>query len=85
MANNPLDFDHMHQVAALRSHLGDEECRRFGFIGEDERGVTTVSAAGFGFLIFTAYEGTKSIAEAFAAGYACAADFYDPDASGSAN
>ena len=39
------------------------------------------SAAGFGFLIYLAYEGSQFIAEAFAAGYECAAEFYDPDGS----
>jgi len=81
MSGKAVDFDHMHQVEALRHRLGDAECRRLGFIADDERGVTVVSAAGFGFLIYLAYEGTQSIAQAFAAGYQCAADFYDPDGS----
>lgn len=78
MDGKVIEFDHMHQVEALRRHLTDAECRRLGFIFDDEVGVTMLSAAGFGFLIYLAYQGPQSVAEAFAAGYQCAAESYDP-------
>lgn len=81
MSGKAVDFEHMHQVEALRQRLGDVECRRLGFIADDERGVTVLSTAGLGFLIYLSHEGTQSIAEAFAAGYECAADFHDPEGS----
>ena len=68
----------MHQIEALRASLGDAECRRLGFLFEDERGVTTLSTAGFGHLIFVEAAGVTTLAEAFAAGYECAADFASP-------
>lgn len=71
-----VDFESIRQIEALRKRLGDNECRRLGFIFDDERGVTALSTAGFGFLMFVAESGGASIAEAFANGYQCAAEFH---------
>ena len=79
MDSTPIAFENMHQIEALRQRLGDAECRRLGFIATDERGVDVITVAGFGFLIFQAYERSQTAAEIFAAGYQCAAEFYDPD------
>ncbi len=78
MAASTIDFQNMHQIQALRSRLGDAESRRLGFIFDDERGVTVLTKAGFGFLIFVDTFGMTSMAEAFAGGYQCAAEFHDP-------
>ncbi len=40
MGSKIVDFEDMHQIEALRARLGDAECRRLGFIFEDERSVT---------------------------------------------
>ena len=71
-----VDFENMRQIQSLRTRLGDEECRRLGFIFDDERGVTVLSTAGFGYLLFCETQGMTSIAEAFANGYQCAAEFH---------
>ena len=71
-----VDFENMRQIEQLRTRLGDAECRRLGFIFDDERGVTVLSTAGFGFLLYLETRGVTSVAEAFAAGYQCAAEFH---------
>lgn len=76
MAASTVDFQNMHQIEALRTRLGDAECRRLGFIFDDERGVTVLSTAGFGFLLFVEATGVTSVAEGFAAGYQCAAQIH---------
>jgi hypothetical protein len=76
MANGVIDFQNMQQIEKLRGALGDEECRRLGFLFDDDRGITTLSTAGFGYLIFVEAAGVTSLPEAFAAGYQCAAEFH---------
>ena len=78
MANGVIDFQNMQQIEKLRSALGDGECRRLGFI-LDDKGVTVLSTAGLGYLLFVEAAGVDSLAEAFAAGYQCAAEFHSPD------
>lgn len=75
MANSVIDFQNMQQIEKLRAQLGDRECRRLGFIVDDEKGVTALTIAGFGYLIFVEAAGVTSLPEAFAAGYQCAAEF----------
>lgn len=76
MANGVIDFQNMQQIEKLRSTLGDGECRRLGFI-LDDNGVTVLSTAGFGYLVFVEAAGVTSLPEAFAAGYQCAAEFHN--------
>ena len=76
MTNGVVDFDNMQSIETLRALLGDEESRRLGFICNDERGVTVLSTAGLGYLLYMAEDGSKSPAECFAAGYQCAAEFH---------
>lgn len=75
MANGVIDFQNMQQIEKLRGTLGDAECRRLGFLLDDEQGVTVLSTAGFGYLLFVEAAGVTSLPEAFAAGYQCAAQF----------
>ncbi len=78
MGGQAIEFHNMSQIEALRRRLGDAECRRLGFIVDDEQSVTVLSTAGFGFLLYLAEDSTQSAAEAFAAGYQCAAEFHVP-------
>lgn len=71
-----VDFQNLQQIETLRSQFGDAECRRLGFIFDDERGVTVLSAAGLGYLIYVEAAGVTSLPEALAAGFQCAADIY---------
>jgi hypothetical protein len=48
------------------------ECKRLGFIYEDEHAIMSLSVAGMGYLLFVKAAGVTSLAEAFAAGYQCA-------------
>jgi len=79
MANGVIDFHNMQQIEKLRAQLGDAECRRLGFIFDDEKGITALSTAGFGYLVFVEAAGVTSLPEAFAAGYQCAAEFHAQD------
>lgn len=76
MANGVIDFQNMQQIEKLRGLLGDKECRRLGFLFDDERGITALTTAGFGYLVFVEAAGVTSLPEAFAAGYQCAAEFH---------
>lgn len=60
----------------MRGHVGDAECMRLGFMVDDELGVQTLSAAGFGYLVFAQACAGASAAETFAAGYQCAAQIH---------
>ncbi|MBP2159122.1 MULTISPECIES: hypothetical protein [Asticcacaulis] len=71
-----LDFQNMQQIQRLTDILGEEECKRLGFLFEDERGVVTLSTAGLEYLIDIEARGIRTIAEAYAAGYQCAAEFH---------
>jgi len=48
------------------------ECKRLGFVYEDEQGVLSLSFAGLGYLLLVRAQNVTSPAEAFAAGYQCA-------------
>lgn len=56
--------------------LGEVECRRLGFLFDDERGVATLTTAGLGYLIDILAGDVSTMAEAYAAGYQCAAEFH---------
>ncbi|UDF04052.1 hypothetical protein [Asticcacaulis sp. AND118] len=70
-----IDFQNMQQIEALYRQLGDAECHRLGFVFQDERGVATLSTAGFGYLTFVVAAEVATVEEAFTAGYQCAIDF----------
>ncbi|UDF04075.1 hypothetical protein [Asticcacaulis sp. AND118] len=72
-----VDFQNLHQIEKLHRALGDAECRRLGFVIDDDRDVATLTTAGLGFLIATDAQGVSTVAEAFAAGYQCAAEFHE--------
>jgi hypothetical protein len=69
-----VEFEHMHTIEKLRARFGEDECRRLGFLTEDE-GVTCLTAVGLGYLTLVEATGVTSLAEAFAAGFECGANF----------
>lgn len=75
MSDNTYDIDSVRQIELLKQSLGGlAECKRLGFVFEDEQGVMSLSVAGLGFLLSVKARGITSLAEAFAAGYECAHD-----------
>lgn len=75
MSDNTFEIDSLRQIEALAESLGGvAECRRLGFVFQDERGVMSLSTAGLGYLLFVKARDVSSPAEAFAAGYQCARD-----------
>lgn len=75
MSDNTFDIDSVRQIRALTHSVGGlEECKRLGFIFEDEQGVMSVSVAGLGYLLNVRARDITNVAEAFAAGYQCAHD-----------
>lgn len=71
-----IDFQNMQQIQKLVDSLGESECKRLGFVFDDDRGVATLTTAGLGYLIDIEAMGIKTVAEAYAAGYQCAAEFH---------
>jgi hypothetical protein len=72
MSNNVFDIDSHRPLEALIQELGGlDECKRLGFVFEDENRVMSLSVAGMGYLLFVKAAGVNSRAEAFAAGYQC--------------
>lgn len=76
MTDDVVDFHNLPQIEKLRETFGDAECRRLGFIVDDERGAVCLSPVGMGYLIYVD-GGVTSLAEAFAAGFQCASDLYE--------
>ncbi|MDE3016309.1 MAG: hypothetical protein KGI29_05225 [Pseudomonadota bacterium] len=75
MSNNVFDIETHRPLEALIQELGGlDECKRLGFVFEDENRIMSLSVAGMGYLLFVKAVGVNSMAEAFAAGYQCAAD-----------
>lgn len=71
--SNAYDFETMPQIEMLEKEFGGlPECKRLGFIFEDEKGVMSLSMAGLGYLLYVKARSITSPAEAFAAGYECA-------------
>ena len=56
---------------------GLDECRRLGFVYQHESKIMSLSHAGIGYLCFVKAAGITSVAQAFAAGYQCAAEEYE--------
>jgi hypothetical protein len=77
MSDNVFDFETLQPLEALVKHLGGlNECKRLGFVFEDEQKIMSLSHAGLGFLCFVKAMDIMNPAEAFAAGYQCAGEFY---------
>ena len=77
MAGNVFDIGTLRPLEALIKELGGlDECKRLGFVYEDEHEIMSLSTAGMGYLLFVKAAGTTALAEAFAAGYRCAAEEY---------
>jgi hypothetical protein len=75
MSENTFDIDAVRQIEALSKSLGGlAECKRLGFIHEDDQGVMSLSTAGLGYVLSVKARNMTSLAEAFAAGYECARD-----------
>jgi hypothetical protein len=73
MFENTFDIESVRQIETLAKSLGGlPECKRLGFIYEDQQGVMSISVAGLGYLLLVRARGVTSTAEAFAAGYQCA-------------
>ncbi|MGB9067369.1 MAG: hypothetical protein WCC21_02260 [Candidatus Acidiferrales bacterium] len=71
--SNTFDFETMAQIEALSKELGGlGECKRLGFIVEDEQGITGLTVAGLGYLLYVRAGAIRTLAEAFAAGFQCA-------------
>jgi hypothetical protein len=70
MSDNVFEIGPHRTLEALIKELGGlDECKRLGFVFQDENKIMSLSSAA---------AGTSSVAEAFAAGYECAAEFHDP-------
>jgi hypothetical protein len=75
MSDNVFDIETLRPLEALIRELGGlDECRRLGFVFEDENKIISLSSAGMGYLLFVKAAGTTGVAEAFAAGYQCGAE-----------
>jgi hypothetical protein len=75
MSQNTFDINSVRQIEALKQAVGSlDECKRLGFIFEDQQGIMSLSVAGLGFLLYVDARGIANIPEAFAAGYTCARD-----------
>jgi len=71
-----IDFQNMQQIQCLVDLFGEAQCKRLGFLFDDERGVATLTTAGMGYLIDVEAGGISTVAEAYAAGYQQAAEFH---------
>jgi hypothetical protein len=75
MSGNTFDIETIRQLKSLSKSLGGlTECKRLGFVYEDDNGVLSLSSAGLGYLLSVRARNVTSVAEAFAAGYQCAHD-----------
>lgn len=70
--SNTYDFETMRQIEVLEKALGGlRECKRLGFVIEDERRILALSPVGLGYLLHVRARGITDVAEAFAAGFEC--------------
>lgn len=75
MSGNIFDIETLRPLDALIRELGGlDECKRLGFVFEDENKIMSLSTAGMGYLLFVKAAGVTGVAEAFAAGYQSAAE-----------
>jgi hypothetical protein len=76
--SNAYDIETVRQIEVLAKSLGGiAECKRLGFIHENNEGVMSLSSAGLGYLLYVHARGITSPAEAFAAGRQCALEEND--------
>ena len=72
---NAFDIEAVRQIEALSKELsGLDRCRQLGFVFEDDRGIMSLSVAGFGYLLNVRAGGITDLAQAFVAGYRCASE-----------
>ncbi len=75
MSDNVFDIGSHRPLEALIRELGSlAECKRLGFVFEDENKIMSLSVAGLGYLLFVKAADVNTVAEAFAAGYQCKAE-----------
>jgi hypothetical protein len=75
MSDNVFDIGTLQPLEALIRELGGlAECKRLGFVFEDENKIMSLSTAGLGYLLFVKAVDVNGVAEAFAAGYQCRAE-----------
>jgi len=73
MSQNTFEIGSVRQLEALIKELGGvAECKRLGFVYEDEQGIMSLSTSGMGYLVFIKARNINNLAEAFAAGRECA-------------
>ncbi len=85
MSAHVFDITTLRPLEALIKEVGGlAECKRLGFVFEDEKQIMSLSIAGFEYLLFVKAAGVNSLAEAFAAGYECAILATDDDAKATA-
>jgi hypothetical protein len=78
MSDNVFDIGSHRPLETLIKELGSlDECRRLGFVFEDENKIMSLSTAGLGYLLFVKARDITDVAEAFAAGYRCTAEEYE--------
>jgi hypothetical protein len=72
---NAFDIETVRQIDALSKELGGlDRCERLGFVCEDDQGITGLTVAGLGYLLYVRAGVITNLAEAFAAGFQCARD-----------
>jgi len=75
MSDDVFDIGTHRPLETLIRELGGlAECKRLGFVFEDENKIMSLSVAGMGYLLFVKARDITGVAEAFAAGYQCRAD-----------
>ena len=68
MSDNVFDIGTLRPLEALIRELGGlDECKRLGFVCEDENKIMSLSSAGLGYLLFVKARHITHVAEAFAA------------------
>ena len=76
--SNAYDIETARQIEVLAKSLGGiAECKRLGFIYQNDDGVMSLSSAGLGYLLYVHARAITSLAEAFAAGRDCALEEND--------
>jgi len=77
MSDNVFDIESLQTLEGLSKLLGGlDECKRLGFVFEDEHKIMSLSHAGLGYLLFVKARDITDPAEAYAAGYQCAGEYY---------
>jgi len=76
--SNGFDYESAPQLEVLIQKMGSiEKCSRLGFVTNREDGIWHLSTVGLGYLLYLAQinsDGSPEVAQAFAAGFECAAE-----------